>query len=56
MISKGHCMMNPDDLDQFKRYYDYSEENKLIFDKYITHGRYTIDDLKDFETIEVVKK
>ena len=49
-------MMNPENMDQFKIYYDYSKENQEIYEKYIKSGLYTEEDLKDFETLEVVQR
>ena len=54
MISKGHCMMNPDNLEEFKLCYDYSKENQEIYDKYIKSGLFREEDLEAFETLEVV--
>lgn len=48
--------MNPDNMDQFKLFYDYSKENQLIYEKYIKSGMFTEEDLKDFETLEVVQR
>lgn len=55
MVSKGHCMMNHENMEQFKPYYDFSKENQEIYEKYIKSGLYTEEDLKDFETLEVVQ-
>ena len=47
-------MMHPENMDQFKILYDYSKENKEIYEKYIKSGLFTEEDLIDFETLEVV--
>lgn len=56
MRDQGHCMMNPEDMNQVRIYYDFSKENQEIFEKYITNGKFTIEDLKGFETLEVVRQ
>ncbi len=35
MVSLGHCMMNPDYLHDYDDFYDYSEENMKIIQKYL---------------------
>lgn len=30
MIDKQHCFMDPDDFEQYEKYYDFSEENRIV--------------------------
>ena len=57
MVDMGHCMMNQDDIGEFKKFYDYSEENEKIIQKYILNEngsfKFTKEDLEEFEIIEI---
>lgn len=53
MITLGHCMMNPDFMEDFKHLYDFSKENQIIYDKYIKNGNFTEEDLKNFARVEI---
>lgn len=57
MTDVGHCMMNQDDFGEFKKFYDYAEDNQKIIEKYILNEngsfKFTKEDLEEFEIIEI---
>lgn len=55
MVSLGHCMMNPDYLHDYDDFYDYSEENMRIIQKYLVDEE-AAKNLKNVMAVKVEHK